>query len=78
MEPISQRLRDYRFRKGLSKRALAAQIGVSVPTIVRWESGEAEPNDYNLYKIEQLLRELEAAAPSKPRVVPLPLFQDLP
>lgn len=72
---VGDRLRDHRLRHGLSKRALATEIGVSVPTVMRWEEGTAVPNDYNLYRIEQIL-----AVPQVPvtrerlHIVSIPLF----
>jgi len=61
MEQIGHMLRRYRLERGLSKRALAGHLGVSSPTVMRWESGESAPNDYNLHKLQALL---EHAAPS--------------
>lgn len=55
MEPLGKRLRDFRLEKGLSKRALAKILGVSVPTLSRWEEGHSEPHDYNLHKILRIL-----------------------
>ncbi|MBC7220745.1 helix-turn-helix transcriptional regulator [Candidatus Bipolaricaulota bacterium] len=52
-------------RHGLSKRILASQIGVSAPTLVRWEEGTAVPTDYNLYRIERLLAGSPPAAPPR-------------
>ena len=40
---------------GWSKRTVARRLGVSTPSIIRWEEGIARPNDYNRYKIERLL-----------------------
>lgn len=76
MGQVGDRLRDHRLRHGLSKRALAAEIGVSVPTVMRWEGGTAVPNDYNLYRIEQVLVAPQPPAPRKDRlrVVSLSLF----
>lgn len=34
---------------------MADKLGVSIPSIIRWEADSAVPNDYNHYKIEQLL-----------------------
>jgi transcriptional regulator with XRE-family HTH domain len=66
MGQVGERLKEHRLRHGLSKRTLARQIGVSAPTVVRWEEGSAIPNDYNLYRIEQVLAE------SPPRGAGLP------
>ncbi len=79
MGTVGERLRQYRFRRGMSKRALAAALGVSVPTILRWESGETVPNDYNLYRIEQMLAQAEESRErGRPAVETLPLFSRLP
>ncbi len=67
MGEVGDRLRDHRLRHGLSKRALAAEIGVSVPTVMRWERGTAVPNDYNLYRIEQVLVAPQPPAPGEDR-----------
>ncbi|MFH1609767.1 MAG: helix-turn-helix transcriptional regulator [Candidatus Bipolaricaulota bacterium] len=75
MGQVGDRLRDHRLRHGLSKRALAIEIGVSVPTVMRWEEGTAVPNDYNLYRIERLLTVLQVPVTrERPRIVPIPLF----
>ncbi len=64
MEPLGKRLRDFRLEKGLSKRALAKILGVSVPTLSRWEEEAVEPHDYNRHKILRLLEgEEERARP---------------
>ncbi len=55
MDSLGQRLRHFRLESGWSKRALAEKLGVSTPSIIRWESGIAVPNDYNRYKIEHFL-----------------------
>ncbi|MCD5409079.1 helix-turn-helix domain-containing protein [Candidatus Bipolaricaulota bacterium] len=78
MELIGERLRRCRLERGLSKRAIATRLGVSVPTVMRWEEGASVPNDYNRHKLERLLAELEAGLPlfdsSRVREVPLELF----
>ena len=55
MEQLGARLRTFRLEHGWSKRAIAELLGVSTPSIMRWEDGTAEPNDYNRYKIDRLL-----------------------
>ena len=57
MDQLGRRLNSFRIRNGWSKRAIALQLGVSIPSIMRWEAGTSEPNDYNRYKIEQLLEQ---------------------
>jgi len=55
MDQLGLRLQRFRLKNGWSKRAIAQQLGVSIPSIMRWEEGTSVPNDYNRYKIEQLL-----------------------
>lgn len=55
MDELGRRLHIFRIKNGCSKRSIALQLGVSIPSIMRWEDGTSEPNDYNRYKIEQLL-----------------------
>ncbi|MBC7092821.1 helix-turn-helix transcriptional regulator [Candidatus Bipolaricaulota bacterium] len=79
MEPVGEKLKRYRLHRGLSKRALAAKLGVSVPTILRWEEGMSLPNDYNRYKIDQLLEGQGPPHPAeRPRLVLLSLFDPTP
>jgi transcriptional regulator with XRE-family HTH domain len=72
MDRLGKRLHSFRIRNGWSKRAIAQQLGVSIPSIMRWEDGTSEPNDYNRYKIEQLLETL--ASPSDASLAQLDLF----
>ena len=37
-------LKTYRDKRGLSQEALAHQLGVSVRTVARWESGKFNPS----------------------------------
>jgi len=77
MELIGERLRRFRLEHGLSKRAVANRLGVSVPTIIRWEEGLSIPNDYNRHKIERLLREVpEPVLDHRPQLVLLGLFDE--
>jgi transcriptional regulator with XRE-family HTH domain len=78
MEALGKRLQGYRLKNGWSKRAVAEKLGVSSPSIIRWEEGISEPNDYNRYKIERFLRDASSPAPipSRRRSVQLSLFSD--
>jgi transcriptional regulator with XRE-family HTH domain len=62
VDQLGKRLQSFRIRNGWSKRAIAMQLGVSIPSIMRWEDGTSEPNDYNRYKIEQLLQQQASAS----------------
>ena len=55
---ISQLVREFRERTGLTQEKFAARIGVTFPTINRWENGKAKPSPLAMQKIEVLLREM--------------------
>jgi transcriptional regulator with XRE-family HTH domain len=73
MDALGKRLQGFRLENGWSKRTTAKQLGVSIPSIIRWEEGISEPNDYNRYKIERLLIG-HSPAPARRRIVQLSLF----
>jgi transcriptional regulator with XRE-family HTH domain len=73
MDALGKRLQGFRLENGWSKRAIARQLGVSIPSIIRWEEGISEPNDYNRYKIERLLIGFSPPAAHR-RIVQLSLF----
>jgi len=78
MKALGERLRRFRLENGLSKRSVANRLGVSIPTVMRWEEGVSVPNDYNRHKIERLLAEVQDAPlpESRPRMVLLSLFDE--
>lgn len=43
---------------GLTQEKLAQKLGVSFPTINRWENGRSKPSPLALKQIEDLIREL--------------------
>ncbi len=55
-------VREIRKRTGLTQEKFAARLGVTFPTINRWENGRARPSPLALQKIEELLREMGAGA----------------
>ena len=57
-------IKQHRKKLGLTQKALAAKLGVSVPSIVNWESGKMTPRGKNLVKIEKYLG-TKAPAPKK-------------
>jgi transcriptional regulator with XRE-family HTH domain len=73
MDELGKRLQGFRLENGWSKRATARQLGVSIPSIMRWEEGISEPNDYNRYKIERLLLGT-TPLPARRQIVQLSLF----
>jgi len=74
VDELGKRLQGFRLENGWSKRAVAKQLGVSIPSIMRWESGDAEPNDYNRFKIEQLLSDYQPTVAARRLMVQLSLF----
>lgn len=53
-------VRELRARLGLTQEKLAARLGVTFPTINRWENGRAKPSPLALKQIEDLLATLGA------------------
>ena len=58
-EPDLGRLvRALRERLGLTQEKFAARLGVTFPTINRWENGRAKPSPLAVKQIEDLLAEM--------------------
>ena len=55
---LSRLVRELRERTGLTQEKFAAKLGVTYPTINRWENGRAKPSPLALKQIEDLLRDL--------------------
>lgn len=55
---IPRLIRDLRLHMGLTQEKFAARLGVTFPTINRWENGRARPSPLAMEKIEALLRSL--------------------
>lgn len=55
---IPRLVRELRKRTGLTQEKFAAILGVTLPTINRWENGRVKPSPLALQRIEDLLREL--------------------
>jgi len=55
---IPRLIRELRDRKGLTQEKFAAKLGVTFPTINRWENGRAKPSPLAMQKIEELLRSM--------------------
>lgn len=55
---ISRLVRDLRDRTGLTQEKFAAKLGVTFPTINRWENGRVKPSPLAIKQIEDLLRDL--------------------
>jgi len=55
---IPRLVRQLRERTGLTQEKFAARLGVTYPTINRWENGRAKPSPLAMKQIEDLLRNL--------------------
>ena len=51
-------VREIRRRLGLTQEKFAARLGVTFPTVNRWENGKARPSPLALQQISDLLREM--------------------
>ena len=51
-------VRELRERTGLTQEKFAAKLGVTYPTINRWENGRAKPSPLALKQIEEMLRNM--------------------
>jgi len=52
---IPRLIRELRKRTGLTQEKFAAKLGVTFPTINRWENGRAKPSPLAMQKIEDLI-----------------------
>ncbi len=55
---MSRLIRELRARIRLTQEKLAYRLGVTFPTINRWENGRAKPSPLALKQIEIMLREM--------------------
>jgi transcriptional regulator with XRE-family HTH domain len=55
---IQKLIRELRKRTGLSQEKFAAKLGVTFPTINRWENGRAKPSPLAMQRIEDFLQNL--------------------
>jgi putative transcriptional regulator len=51
-------IRELRQRLGLTQEKFAARLGVTFPTINRWENGKARPSPLALQQIRDVLSEM--------------------
>jgi len=57
---ISKLINELRNRLGISQEKLAQRMGVSLPTIIRWEKGKTKPDTLGLNAIKQFVQQLGA------------------
>jgi DNA-binding transcriptional regulator YiaG len=55
---MARLIREIRECTGLSQEKFAARLGVTFPTVSRWEHGRAKPSPLALKQIENMLRKL--------------------
>ena len=55
---IPRFVREIRKRTGLTQEKFAVRLGVTFPTINRWENGRARPSPLALQRIKDLLRQM--------------------
>ena len=58
LDDIPRLVQELRQRMGLTQEKFAAKLGVTYPTINRWENGRAKPSPLAMKRIEELLRGL--------------------
>ncbi len=55
---FSRLVRELRKRLGLTQEKFAAKLGVTLPTICRWENDRVQPSPLALKQVDALVREL--------------------
>lgn len=56
---ISKLIRELRLATGLTQEKFAAKLGVTYPTINRWENGHTKPSPLARQKIEEMLKHMQ-------------------
>jgi putative transcriptional regulator len=57
-DKFTDKLKYCRLRKALTQEQLARNIGVSLNTVQRWESGKTHPSPLAMEKLEALLKDV--------------------
>lgn len=52
---IGQQIRQLRLEMGLTQEQFAVRLGVSFPTVNRWENQKAKPSPLALQKLQKLI-----------------------
>ena len=55
---FAQLVRETRKHLGLKQEEFALKLGVSLPTISRWENGQTQPLLLAVMRVEEMLREM--------------------
>ena len=65
-------IKKHRQNLGLTQKALAAKLGVSLPSVVNWENGKISPKGKNLAKVKKFLASSSPAPKKAPKKVAAP------
>ncbi len=55
---VGKLIRELRLSTGLTQEKFAAKLGVTYPTVNRWENGRSRPSPMAIERIEQMLHSL--------------------
>ena len=55
---IGKLIRELRLQTGLTQEQFAAELGVTYPTVNRWENGRTKPSPLAKQKLEGMLRQM--------------------
>ncbi len=55
---IGKLIRELRLETGLTQEKFAAELGVTFPSVNRWENNRAKPSPLAVEKIEKMVRRL--------------------
>jgi transcriptional regulator with XRE-family HTH domain len=69
-EHYPEQIKRLRTRLGLTQMALAQALGVSFPTVNRWENGKATPSQLSWNQLLKLAGEFASASVAEPEVLP--------
>jgi transcriptional regulator with XRE-family HTH domain len=62
---LADRLKAYRWVRGLSQKELAATLGIDESTVWHWEHAGTRPSKVNTVRIEELLGNRQQALPAR-------------
>ena len=64
-EQIAQHVLEIRIEMGLTQEQFAAKLGVSFPTVNRWENKKTKPSPLAIQKLQKLLSALKKKSASQ-------------
>jgi|WetSurMetagenome_2_1015567.scaffolds.fasta_scaffold1223957_2 putative transcriptional regulator len=64
MADVADKIKKYRGHKGISQEQLAREIGVSLNTVHRWESGKTLPSPLAMSKLQEILNDISRSKKS--------------